>query len=454
MQSWSRFFNTSLAALSIAVVCAGGPSATLAGALGEGNWPALRGADGRGISAETGLPTSWSATENIAWKIALPGRGHSSPIVWDDRIFVTTAVKGDEVAGHSAVKHTFNGQPFLHPDSTDATFKHEYRLLAIDAGSGKIVWNRLAAEMAPFDDRHRAGSFASPTAVTDGERVYAYFGTPGLFAYDFDGELVWSAELGRMATLGMGVGTSPVLYDGLVIVQADIEHGDDSFIAAFAADSGEEVWRVARPVEVSWTTPLLVEHEGRSELVTAGNQWLISYDPKSGRELWRVKGLESNAIHRPLSHDDLVILTAGYPTKVVKAVRLGGEGDLTGTDHVAWTYNKGTAYVTSNLSYDGLVYLTADNGVITCLDADTGEVVYEGGRMPVPQRFFSSAVAYEGKFLMPGQDGEVFVIRAGPEFEVLGTNSMGEQIWTTPAISSGRIYIRTLEHLWAIGAGD
>ncbi len=432
----------------------GAIGALSAGASEDANWPALRGADGRGISQATGLPSAWSAIDNIAWKTAIPGRGHSSPIVWGDRIFLTTAIKGDQVADHGAVEHMFRGQKFLHPDSVDAGFAHQYRVLAIDNASGEIVWDRLAAEMAPFDDRHRAGSFASPTPVTDGQRVYAYFGTPGLFAYDFEGELLWSVELGNIATLGMGVGTSPLLHDGLVIVQTDIEWGEASFIAAYDGVTGEQIWKTPRPVQVSWTTPLLVEHAGRIELITNGNEWLISYDPRTGRELWRVKGLESNAIHRPLSHGDLVILTAGYPTKVVKAVRLGAEGDLTDTDHIVWTYNKGTAYVASNLSYDGYVYLTADNGIITCLDAETGEVVYEGGRMPVPQRFFSSAVAYEGKFLMPGEDGEVFVVKAGPEFEILGTNSMGEPIWTTPAIANGRIYIRSLEHLWAIGSDD
>lgn len=214
--------------------------------------------------------------------------------------------------------------------------------------------------------------------------------------------------------------------------------------------TGAEVWRVARPVSVTWATPTLVTGGERDELVAIGNEWIISYDPVSGEELWRMLGLEANAIHRPLIHGNTIIATAGYPQKSIKAVKLGGSGDLTDTDYLAWAYNKGTAYIPSNLVYDGYVYLLNDQGILTCLDADTGKIVYEGGRMPVAQRFSASPVAFDGKFLMSGNDGDVFVIQAGPEFEVLSVNSMGEGIWASPAIANGRIYIRTLDHLWAI----
>lgn len=424
--------------------------ASQAGAQQASNWPGHRGPDGRAVSRETGLPVNWSTTDNVRWKTALPGTGHSSPIVWGDRIFLTTAIRGDKSPGHSAVKHDIDGQPYLHPDATDADFEHQYRLLAIDTESGAIVWNTLAAERAPYDDRHRAGSFASPTPVTDGERVYAYFGSPGLYAYDYDGNLLWDAQIGEFATLGMGVASSPVLYEDLIIIQADSEFGEDSFIVALDKRTGQQVWKTSRQVQVSWTTPLLVSHNGRAELITNGNEWLVSYDPATGQTLWQLKGLESNAIHSPLVHDDLVILTAGYPSKIIKAVRLGGSGDLTGTDYLAWTYNKGTAYVPSNIVYGDYLYLLADNGVVTCLNASTGAVVYLGGRMPVAQRFFSSPVAYEDRVLIAGQDGDVFVVKAGENFEVVASNSLGESIWAAPAISQGKIFIRTLDHLWAI----
>lgn len=414
-------------------------------------WTRLGGPGGSGVSSATGLPVAFSDTENVAWKTPIPGRGHSSPIAWDDQLFLTTAVRLDEVPGHEPVKHFINGQEFLHPDSTDGTFRHEYRVLGLDAASGDIRWNTVVNAGLPHDNRHAASSYASPTPVTDGERVYAWFGSAGLHALDFAGELLWSADLGPVATLGMGVGTSPVLHDDLVILQVDRELGEGSELVAVGAGSGDIAWRTPRGVQSSWTTPTLVQFEGRTELVTTGNELLISYDPETGRELWRMEGLASNAIHRPLPAGDLVIHTAGYPSKVVKAVRLGGEGDLTGTDHLAWSYSKGTAYVPSNLVYEGILYLVADNGVMTALDANTGAVIYEGGRPPIPQRYVSSPVAYDGKILLAGEDGEVLVLRAGPEYEVLSVNSMGEKIWAMPSIANDRIYLRGLEHLWAIG---
>jgi outer membrane protein assembly factor BamB len=438
-------------AVLVALLLATATGITAAGTAAD--WPALRGADGRGVSAERGLPVEWSGTENVAWKMAIPGRGHSSPIISGDRIFLTTAIRKEAVEGHDAVIHTMpDGSDFLHPDSVDAEYVHEYRVLAIDVESGEILWNSLAAEGLPYDDRHNASSYASPTPITDGERLYAYFGTPGVFAFDLEGSALWKVDLGPMATLGMGVGTSPLLFGDLLIIQADLEIGEDSFLVALDKHTGEERWRTSRAgIEVSWTTPVLVATEDRNELVTSGNQLLISYNPATGEELWRMDGLHSNSIHRPLVHGDTVILTAGYPTRILKAVRLGGSGDLTDSEYLRWTYNKGTAYVASSLAYDGQVYALADNGVVTALDADTGEIVYEGGRPPVPQRFYASPIAYDGKFLLVGEDGEIFVIRAGPEFEVLATNSMGEKLWATPAIANGRIYIRGSEHLYAIG---
>ncbi len=420
----------------------------------ENNWPGLGGPSGNRISTETDLPIEWGPEKNVAWKTPIPGRGYSSPVIWGDRIFVTTAIKGDEVPGHEVAQHILGGGPWVHPDSVDGTFVHQYRVVALDVNGGDILWDELAHEGLPYDDRHKNSSYAAPTTATDGEFVYAYFGTPGLFAYDFDGNLQWSAKIGNVPTLGMGVGSSPVLAGDLVIIQADEDAGDNSALVAFDKRTGEEAWRVARPTSVTWTTPTLVQGDDRNELVTIANEWLISYDPATGEELWRMQGLEANAIHRPLLHDDTVIATAGYPQKVTKAVRLGGSGDLTDTDYLEWSYNKGTAYIPSNLVYDGYVYLLNDQGVLTCLDAETGKIVYEGGRMPVSQRFSASPVAFDGKFMMSGMDGEVFVVQAGPNFEILATNALGEGIWATPSIANGRIYIRTLDHLWAIEKMD
>jgi len=414
-------------------------------------WPQWRGADGQGISRENGLPDRWSDTENVRWKTPIPGRGHSSPIVWGDRIFLTTAVEGDVVPGARAVVHLDEGKEFLHPASIGADRRHSYRVLALDAGTGRVVWEKTAWEGAPYDNRHEKGSFASPTPATDGSRVYAFFGTEGLYAYDFDGKLAWKASLGKTPTLGMGTGTSPILHGRLVIVQCDEDGGAASFVAALDSETGREVWRTPRQVQVSWSTPLIVRAGGRSELVTSGNEAIVAYDPDTGRELWRCKGVASNAIPSPVASEDLVVVSAGYPDKVAFAVRAGGSGDVTGSARILWRYSKGTAYVPSPILYGDYVYLMTDKGLLTCLDARTGEVKYEGGRVPVPTTFTASPVAFDGKILLFSEDGDGFVVKAGPVHEVLGTSSLKESVYASPALAGGRIYVRGERHLYCIG---
>ena len=337
------------------------------------NWPQWRGPGSQGISTEANVPTEWSSTKNIAWKAELPS-GHSSPIVWGDRIFVTAAIEDEVVPGAKAVGHTVDGQVWLHPDSVAADRKHTLKVLALDARSGKVLWDRTAYEGTVYDARHKRSSFAGPTAVTDGRMVYAYFGPEGLYAYDFSGRLAWKV-IERFKTLGLGTGTSPVLFQDLVIIQRDEDEGKASVIAAYDKQSGRELWKTTRPVQISWSTPVLVSAGGRTELVTNGSELAIAYDPATGKELWRTTGVESNAIHTPLVGKGLVIVTAGFPEKKVIAIRAG----VVPTEkRVAWTYAKGTGYVVSNILYGDYVYLLTDAGVVTCLDAATGAVQYEG----------------------------------------------------------------------------
>jgi len=439
-----------IAAVFVLVVSSA-PAAPAAEVAAEARWPGWRGPGGQGVASATGLPTEWSATRNVAWKTPIPGRGHSSPVVWGDRIFLTTAIEGAVVPGAKAVTHMDEGKEFVHPDAVGADRKHKFEVLAIDAKTGKILWEKVAFEGTPYDSAHRKASFASPTAVTDGERVYAFFGAEGLYAYDYEGKLAWKASLGGIAAMGVGYGTSPVLHKGLVIIQCDEDSGEKSFIVAFDARTGKEAWRTPRKVQVSWATPVVVQAGSREELVTVGNEWLIAYDPATGKELWRAKGLESNAVPSPVAGKGLVILTSGYPAKKAIAIKPGGTGDVTGTDRILWTYDKGTAYVPSPILYGDFVYLVTDKGLITCLDAKTGAVKYEGGRPPVPATFMASPVALDGKILLASQDGDVFVIKAGPAHQVLGTNSLGEPISASPAIANGRLYIRGEKTLFAIG---
>lgn len=436
--------------IAISFACAG--LGLLAKSATAGDWPQWRGPDGSGISNEKNLPSEWSPTKNIKWKTPIEGRAHSSPIVWGNRIFVTTAIEGAEVAGAKAAKHMLGEKEFVHPDSIGANKKHTFKVLAIDRDSGKILWQATAWEGTPYDDRHRKSSYAASTPATDGKMVYAFFGTEGLYAYDFKGKPAWKAHVGNIATLGMGAATSPILFENLVIVQADEDNGEASVIVAFDKKTGKEVWKQSRKgLQVSWSTPLLVRTANRAELIASGTEFVISYDPATGKELWRHKGVESNAIPSPVANNEFVYLVAGYPAKIAMAIRLGQSGDLTGTPNAAWKYAKGTAYVPSPILYGDYLYLTTDRGILTAIDAKTGEVKYEGGRIPIPATFTASPVAFEGKILMTSEDGDTFIVKAGPKHEVIGTNSIGEPVYASPAIADGRIFIRGEKNLYAIG---
>ena len=436
-----------LCALSLAILVASSWSA--ADPASGDRWPAWRGADGQGVADGAQIPLEWSATKNVLWKTALPGRGLSSPVVWGDRIFLTTAIEGAVVPGAEAIPHVLEGQPFVHPDAMGADRHHTFKVLSLDARDGKLRWEQTAWEGTPVDSRHKKGSFASPTTVTDGERVYAYFGTEGLYAYDYAGELLWSFDPGVIGTMGVGIGTSPILYGDLVILLCDEEEAKRSFIVGLDRETGEEVWRTKREIELSFATPVVVSSGDRDEMVTSGTQLIVAYDPATGRELWRMRGLESNAVTTPLVGDGVVVFSSGYPSKISVAVKPGGTGDITDTDHILWRYEKGSAYVPSPILYDGFVYLLTDRGRLSCLDAQTGEVRYEGGRLGAS--FVASPVALDGHILLTSEEGDTFVVKAGPEFEIVGQNPLDEPVGASAAVAGGRIYIRGHEHLFAIG---
>jgi len=419
--------------------------------VGATNWPQWRGPGGMGISTETNLPVEWSATKNIKWKRAIAGRAHSSPVVWGNRLFITTAIEGPIVPGAKAVKHMDEGKEFLHPDSIGADHKHAFKVICLSATNGKILWEQTAFEGTPYDNRHRKSSFAASTPATDGKLVYAFFGTEGLYAYDMNGKLAWKADLGKLGTVGMGTGTSPILYENLVILQCDEENGAASFIVALDKKTGKEMWRTPRKIQVSWATPILVPTAKRTELITSGTEAIIAYDPASGKELWRHKGVESNAIPSPVANQEMVFVSAGFPAKIAMAIRLGASGDLTDSANVAWKYAKGTAYVPSPILYGDYLYLTTDRGILTCLDAKTGEVKYEGGRIPIPATFTASPVAFDGKILLTSEDGDTFIVKAGPKHEILGTNSVGEPVYASPAIADRKIFIRGEKNIYCIG---
>jgi outer membrane protein assembly factor BamB len=416
------------------------------------NWAGWRGPDGQGVSLEKNLPSEWSDTKNVLWKTPIAGRGYSQPVIWGNRVFLTTDVEGGPVSEtHKPPVHLLGKEEFKHPDWAGVDKLHTFKVIALDRDSGKIVWEQTSYEGPAFDYRHKRGNYAAPTPVTDGKLVWAWFGSEGLYCYDFKGTQVWKKSLGQIKTLGMGVATSPVLYGDILIIQADENEGEKSFIVGLNKKTGKEVWRQPRQVQVSWSTPVLVNVGTRTELVTSGNEFVIAYDPKTGKELWRTEGVKANAIATPLIGHGLVIASTGYPSKNVIAIKPGGSGTLA-ADQIAWKFNKGTAYVPSPILYGDYVYMINDGGVMTCLEAKTGKLVYEGGRVPVATKFTgASPVAFDDKILLTSDDGDTFVIKAGPKHEVLGTNSIGEPSRTSIAIADGKLFIRGEKHLFCIG---
>jgi outer membrane protein assembly factor BamB len=437
-----------------ACLCAGfglialGPAAAPAA-----DWPQWRGPAGLGVAADADYPSEWSPTRNVAWKTEVPGRGLSSPVVADGRVFVTTSLEGAHVPENKAPVHLgFDLKPgYLHPDSVGADHRYTLKVLAYDAKNGKLLWEQTAYEGLMYDDRHKKNSYASPTIATDGKLVYAFFESAGLFCYDRDGKLLWKASFGGLAKAGLGPGTSPVIHEGLLLLQCDQEMGAGSFIAALDRFTGKELWRTARSNRRSWATPILVQAKDRVELVAMGAEAVVAYDPGSGKELWRANGTQSHPIPSPVAGHGLVIATAGSQAKRALAIRTGGSGDLSDSPAVVWRHNKGTAYVPSPILVGAHLYLMTDKGILTCLDAKTGELVYEGGRVPVPATFTASPVAFGERLLLTSEDGDTFVIKAGPAFEVLGTSSVGEPVYASPALADGRVFIRGERHLFAIG---
>jgi outer membrane protein assembly factor BamB len=411
------------------------------------NWPGWRGPAGNGVSTLTSLPISWSTERNLAWKIAVEGRGHSSPVVWGNRLFLTTDIEGEVIPGAEPPKHTVGGQPYLHPDATSGNRKHTLKVLCFEVATGKLLWERTVHDGRVFDDRHRFNTYATPTTVTDGKFVYAYFDSQGLYKFDVDGKLIWKMSLGPILTKGLGSGVSPILFEGKILILADQDGGDESFLVAISQSDGKIVWKTPRKERQTWMTPLIVDAGGKPVLIVTGAESVVAYDPRTGVELWRTEGLDGNAVHSPVVGEGMVFVTSGYPKKKVMALRLNPKE---GEDRIAWKYERGTGYTISPILYGDYLYLLSDAGILTCLVAKTGEVKYDSKRFSKPGRFGGAPVAFDGKLLMTSQDGDSYVVKAGPVYEVLAANSLEEAVVASPALAGDSVYIRTAGHLYRI----
>jgi outer membrane protein assembly factor BamB len=414
---------------------------------GSDDWPGWRGPTANGVSTLKDIPSSWDAERNVAWKTPLEGRGHSSPVVWGDRLFLTADIEGERVEGAVAPKHILRGEPFRQPDSTGMNHKHILKVMCFDTKSGKRLWDRVAYQGATADEIHKFNTYASPTTVTDGKFVYAYFESQGLYKYDFDGNLLWKKSFGPIMSEGLGAGVSPVLFEDKIIILADQDDGENSFLVAVSVKDGSSVWKTARKARSSFTVPVLVDVNNQPQLIVSGTENLISYDPRTGKEIWRTEGVGGVSVHTPVVGHGMVFASTGYPLKNVMAVRLN---PAPGEERVAWTYKKGTGYIPNAILYGDYLYFMTDAGLLTCVDAITGKIQYESKRFPKPGSFAGAPVAFDGKVLITSQDGDTYVLKAGPEHEILGTNSLGEGVIASLAIAGDSIYIRSEKNLYRI----
>ncbi len=425
---------------------------------GESNWPQFRGADSRGVAERRlddgrRLPERWSATENVAWKTDIPGRGWSSPIVWGDRVFLTTVVNTGESEEPKKGLY-FGGDRPTPPESV-----HHWKVICLNLSDGRVLWDRRVHEGAPATARHLKNSFASETPVTDGRRVYCLFGNVGLFCFDLEGRRQWTLPLKPHKTrLGWGTAASPVLHKDRIYLVND--NDEESYLLALNKETGEEIWRTERDEKSNWSTPYVWKNELRTELVTCGTGRVRSYD-LDGKLLWSLAGMSSITIATPYAHDGLLYISSGYVmdrSKPIYAIRPGANGDISLADDqtsnrwIAWSLEKAAPYNPSTLLYRSQLYVLYDRGLLSSFDPRDGSEIYGPERIPKGRAFTSSPWAYGGMVFFLNEDGVTFVAKAGRSFEVLHTNALAEDdmCMASPAIAGDRLLIRTSARVYCL----
>jgi len=412
-------------------------------------WAKWRGPKDDGM-ARGDAPAEWSDTKNIAWKTKIPGKGMSSPIIWGDRIFVTSAIAG-EAPSKPAANDAQQGRRRGMSPGGDKGVDHKFMVYCVDRKTGKIIWERLANTAAPHEGYHnRYGSYASNTPATDGKMLYAFFGSFGLYAYDLDGKLAWKKSFAPMRMrMEFGEGVPLTLHADCLLVKLDSE--TNSYMVVFDKTTGKELWRVDRGEPSSWSPPLVVTVKGKKQIVTSASNKTRAYDYDSGKVVWECAGLGTNVIPAPVVLDDLIVVMSGHREPNLQAIRLGREGDLSGTDAVVWQNQRGNSYTPSPVLHDGKLYFITDSGQLSCFDMKTGKPYYHQQRLPKPYNFKASPVGANGKLYLSTEEGDVVVIKMGEKYEVLATNTLDNASFiATPAIVDGSIYLRSQDTLYAI----
>lgn len=432
--------------------------AVIATETANSNWPSFRGIHASGIADNQDLPSDWDASKaaNLKWKTVIPGLAHSSPVVWGDRVFVTTAVS-------SAGKDNFRPGLYGDGNASEDRSVHQWKVYALDRMTGKIIWGRTAYEGLPREKRHIKASYANSTPATDGRFVVAFFGSQGLYAFDMKGRLLWKKDLGVLNAgaydlweYEWGNASSPVIYKGLVIVQCDTQN--ESSVQAVDIKTGKTVWKTVRQELPSWGTPTVYPGKSGDEIITNASNFIRGYDANTGKELWRLGGSSKITAPTPFASEDLIVIASGRrPEAPLFVIKAGARGDITlgkgetSSNNVVWSKQGRGSYMPTPLAYRGQLYVLANQGVLDCYDLKTGQEIY---RERIPHHgsgFSASPVASDGKLYLSSEDGDIFVIKAGAKFELLAKNPMGELLMATPAIASRMMFVRTQRHLVAIG---
>jgi outer membrane protein assembly factor BamB len=418
----------------------------------QGHWPQWRGPYLNGM-ARGDAPTDLSGPKSMRWKTPIPGRGHSTPVVWGDRIFLTTAIPAGTPPPPQQAAQTGRGGA---GGGAGAGIEHKLVVYSVDRKTGKVVWERTAKVVTPLEGYHRTyGSFASNSPVTDGNRIYASFGSYGVYCYDFSGKLIWERDLGvRMHVKNQfGEGAAPVLHGDRLILHFD--HDAESFVVALDKRTGKELWRTMRDETSAWSTPLVVEYKGKRQTVISASRKVRSYDFESGRLIWECAGLGANVIPAPVFQNETVYVMSGFREPKLMAIRVDRSGDLSGTDAIAWSQTRGLSYTASPVLHEDRLYALTDTGMLSCFNAKTGEPYYQQTRLPQADTFKASPIGANGKLYLASESGVVTIVKMGDKFEVIASNTFEDQVFiASPVVADGDLLLRSHNQLLCISGGN
>lgn len=406
------------------------------------NWPQWRGPLDNGAAVKGNPPTSFSETKNLKWKTEIPGKGHATPIVWENNIIIQTAVATDE-KGDTALMAKASRMP---GNITDVVY--EFKVIMVNRENGKITWEKTVTKEMPQEGTHNLGSWASNSPCTDGEFIYAYFGSRGLFCLDFSGNIIWKRDFGQLKkVMSFGEGESPYLYKDRLFIQWDSE--DESFMIAINKKTGEDVWKVKRDEKTSWATPLVVEVNGKAQVITSATTQVRSYDYNTGEVIWSCTGMTRNVIPNPVYADGILYVMSGFRGNALQAIDLAkAKGDITGTEAIIWTYNQDTPYTPCPLLMEGKLYfLRANNGELTCLDAKTGKVFYSKAKLEGISTLYSSPSGVDNRIYVAAEN-ICIVAKAGETFEIISSNVLDDNFHSSPVIVGNELFLRGFKSLY------